>query len=119
MQLQTVGLATKATESECKEGRVPNLRLQLGLILCRTWVLLHRGSGHLLVNKGIRHPIEYFERISVNLVTYSRLSSDLGSTYTAFTLKVCIDRIIKEHVILVMIVFGLDFAKFCLVSERE
>ena len=52
-------------------------------------------------------------------MSYSGLSADFRSTDALLSLEVSVDRVVKEHVVLVVVVFGLDVTHLRVVSERE
>jgi hypothetical protein len=52
-------------------------------------------------------------------ISYPGFSADFRGGDALLSLEVGVDGVIEEHVVLVVVVFGLDSAHLCLVSEGK
>jgi len=107
MQLKAVALATVSSKAKCIESTSAEFRLVLWLVLSSARIAFKRGWRHL----------ESYRLREIN-IAYPWLCANLWSANTLFPSQVSVDRIIKEHIIFIVVKLGLDRAHFDLVSER-
>jgi len=94
MHLKAVTLTSVSSKAKCIESGFAEFRLVLGLVLSGARITFKRRRWH------------------------SWFCANFRSTNTLFPSQVSVDRVIKEHVIVVVVKLGLDRAHLDLVSKR-
>ena len=107
MHLKAVALTTVSSKAKCIESGFAEFRLVLGLVL----------SGARITFKRRRWHLKIYQLGKINNA-YSWFCANFRSTNTLFPSQVSVDRVIKEHVIVVVVKLGLDRAHLDLVSKR-